>query len=156
APHIPADAARLGSAPSGQVLSLEIALAGQDPDGLQQAVAAVSTPGSPDYRHYLTAAQYASEYGPSAAEVAQVSSVLRSEGLTVGTPEPGSILLPVSGTAAVVSAAFGTPLESVQAPNQAKALVNTASPQIPTALAGSVTAVVGLDGLFEEHSMLVH
>jgi len=156
APHIPADAARLGSAPSGQVLSLDIALAGQDPTGLQQAVAAVSTPGSPDYRHYLTAAQYASEYGPSAAEVAQVSSVLRSEGLTVGTPAPGSILLPVSGTAAVVSAAFGTPLESVQAPNQAKALVNTASPQIPAALAGSVTAVVGLDGLFEEHSMLVH
>ncbi len=156
APHIPADAARLGSAPSGQVLSLDIALAGQDPTGLQQAVAAVSTPGSPDYRHYLTAAQYASEYGPSAAEVAQVSSVLRSEGLTVGTPGPGSILLPVSGTAAVVSAAFGTPLESVQAPNQAKALVNTASPQIPAALAGSVTAVVGLDGLFQEHSMLEH
>ena len=156
APHIPADAARLGSAPSGQVLSLDVALAGGDPTGVQQAVAAVSTPGSPDYRHYLTAAQYASEYGPSAAEVAQVSSVLRSEGLTVGTPEPGSILLPVSGTAAVVSAAFGTPLESVQAPNQAKALVNTASPQIPAALAESVTAVVGLDGLFQEHSMLVH
>ena len=60
----------------------------------------------------------------------------------------------MSGTAAAVSAAFATPLESVQAPDQARALVNTASPQIPAALAGSVTAVVGLDGLFQEHSML--
>ncbi len=152
-PPVPAGAARLGSAPSGQVLTLDVALAGQDPTGLEQAVAAVSTPGSPDYRHYLTAAQYAAEFGPSPAEVAQVSSVLRGEGLRVGTPGPGSILLPVSGTAAVVSAAFGTPLESVQAPDQARALVNTASPQVPASLAGAVTGVVGLDGLFREHSM---
>ena len=153
-PHVPADAARLGSAPPDQVLTLDVALAGQDPAGLAQAVAAVSTPGSPGYRHYLTAAQYAAAFGPSATEVAQVSSTLRAEGLTVGTPDPGSILLPVSGTAAVVSAAFGTPLEAVQAPNQARALVNTAAPQIPASLAGAVTAVVGLDGLFQEHSML--
>ena len=91
-------------------------LAGQNPAGLAQAVAAVSTPGSPDYRHYLTAAQFAAAYGPSPAEVAQASSALRSEGLTVGTPDPGSTLLPVSGTASVVSAALGTPLETVQAP----------------------------------------
>ena len=73
APSIPADAARLGWAPSGQVLTLDVVLAGQDPAGLAQAVAAVSTPGSPDYRHYLTAAQYAaavrSEPGRSGASV---------------------------------------------------------------------------------------
>ena len=104
------------------------------------AVDAVSTPGSPDYRHYLTAAQYAAEFGPSPAEVAQVSSALRAEGLTVGTPEPGSTLLPVSGTASVVSSALGTPLVSVQAPGRsARAMVNTASPQIPASLAGVVT-----------------
>ena len=48
-----------------------------------------------------------------------MTTALRAEGLTVGTPDPGSTLLPVSGTAAVVSAAFGTPLESVQAPQRA-------------------------------------
>ena len=104
-----------------------------------------------------TAAQYAAEFGPSATEVAQVSADLRAEGLTVGTPDPGSNLLPVSGTAAVVSAAFGTPLESVQAPQQqARAIVNTATPQVPASLSGVVTGVVGLNGLFHEHAMLVH
>jgi subtilase family serine protease len=154
APNVPAGSARLGSAPSGQVLNLDVSLAGQDPSGLAQEVAAVSTPGSPDYRHYLTSAEYAARFGPSPTEVARVSSALRAEGLTVGTPEPGSSLLPVSGTAAVVSAAFGTPLESVQAPDDVRALVNTASPQIPASLAGAVTGVVGLNGLFREHSML--
>jgi len=153
APRVPADVARLGSPPPDQILHLDVALAGQNPAGLAQAVAAVSTPGSPDYRHYLTAAQYAEEFGPTAAEVAQVSSTLRAEGLSVGTPDPGSILLPVSGAASAVSAAFGTALQTVQAPDQARALVNTAPPQVPASLAGSVTAVVGLDGLFHEHAM---
>ena len=46
-PAIPADAAHLGSAPPDQVLNLDVALAGQDPAGLAQAVAAVSTPDRP-------------------------------------------------------------------------------------------------------------
>ena len=72
APQLPSDAARLGAAPAGQVLDLDVVLAGQDPAGLAQAAAAVSTPGSPQYRHYLTPAQYAAAYGPSADEVARV------------------------------------------------------------------------------------
>ena len=134
-PHVPAGSTQYGAPPAGQVLDLDVVLAGQDPAGLSQAVAAVSTPGSPDYRHYLTAAQYAAQYGPTPAEVAQVSSALRSQGLTVGAPEPGSTLLPVSGTASVVSAALGTPLESVRAPGQsARVIVNTAAPQVPAVL----------------------
>ncbi|HEX4163610.1 MAG TPA: protease pro-enzyme activation domain-containing protein, partial [Acidimicrobiales bacterium] len=127
-PTIPAGTAQLGAAPADQVLNLDVVLAGQDPTGLSQAVAAVSTPGSPEYHHYLTSAQFAAAYGPTAATVAQVSSALRSEGLTVGTPESGSVLLPVSGTAAVVSATFGTPLEQVQPAGASRAVVNTASP----------------------------
>ena len=155
-PHIPGNVARLGSAPSDQVLHLDVALAGQNPAGLAAAVAAISTPSSPDYRHYLTSAQYAAEFGPSATEVDLVSAALRAEGLTVGTPGLGSSLLPVSGTAAVVSAAFATPLESVQLPKGTRALVNTASPQIPADVASAVTGVVGLDGLVQQHSMLRH
>ncbi len=154
APNLPAGTAHLGAAPSNQVLNLDVVLAGQDPAGLTQAVAAVSTPGSPEYHHYLTPAQFAAAYGPTPSTVAQVSSALRSEGLTVGLPETGSILLPVSGTAAVVSAAFGTPLEQVQPAGQARALVNTTPPEVPSSLTGLVTGVVGLDGLFVEHSML--
>ena len=154
-PELPAGAQQLGAAPAGQVLNLDVVLASQNAAGLTQAVAAVSTPGSPDYHHYLTSSQFAAAYGPSPDAVDEASSVLRSVGLNVGTPDPGSNLLPVSGTASVVAAALGTPLETVQAPGEsARAVVNTASPQIPASLAGVVTGVVGLDGLFSEHSML--
>jgi hypothetical protein len=60
----------------------------------------------------------------------------------------------VSGTTAVVSTAFGTPLEQVQPAGGSRAVVNTTSPQVPSSLAGLVTGVVGMDGLFTEHSML--
>jgi hypothetical protein len=155
APHLPSGSTVSGAAPAEQVLNLDVVLAGQDPVGLAQTVAAVSTPGSPGYRHYLSATQYAAQFGPSPAVVAQATAALRAEGLTVGTPEPGSTLLPVSGTASVVSAALGTPLVSVQVPGEfARAIVNTASPQIPASLSGVVTGVAGLDGLFKEHSMV--
>ncbi len=155
APTVPTGTERLGTAPSGQVLNLDVVLAGQDPAGLAAAADAVSTPGSAQYRHYLDAAQFAAAYGPSAAEVAQVSSALRAEGLTVGTVAPGSFLLPVSGTAGAVSGAFATSLESVRAPGRDRAVVNTSSPEVPDVLAGAVTGVIGLDGLFKEHAMLV-
>ena len=77
-------------------------------------------PRSPDYHHYLTRGAVRGRVRARArAEVAQVSSALRGEGLTVGTPDRAASCCPVRGTAAVVSAAFGTPLESVQAPSQA-------------------------------------
>jgi hypothetical protein len=154
APNLPAGTDHLGAAPADQVLDLDVALAGRDPAGLAQAVSAVSTPGSPDYHHYVSAAQFAAAYGPSPSAVALVSSTLRSEGLTVGTPDHGSILLPVHGTASAVSAAFGTPLEQIQTPQGSRALVNTASPEVPSSLSGLVTGVVGLNGSFSEHSML--
>ena len=153
-PSLPQGTAQLGGAPAGQTLDLDVSLAGQDPSGLAQEVAAVSTPSSPAYRHYLSSAQYASEFGPSAPEVAQVSSVLRGQGLTVGQPLPGGALLPVSGSVATVEAAFGTAVESVQAPGEEPALVNTSAPSIPATLSGLVTGVVGLNGLDQAHDML--
>ena len=155
APTLPAGSTQLGAPPANQMVDLDVVLAGQDPSGLAQAVAAVSTPGSPDYRHYLTAAQYAAQFGPSASTVAQTTSVLQAAGLQVGTLGSGSTLLPVRGTAAAISAALGTPLESVRAPGDpSQAIVNSATPQIPSALAGLVTGVAGLDGLVKEHSMI--
>ena len=68
-PKVPSDVSRLGAVPGSRVLHLQVSLVGQDPTGLTQEVAAVSTPGSPLYHHYLTAAQFAASYGPSTAEV---------------------------------------------------------------------------------------
>ncbi|HEY3842884.1 MAG TPA: protease pro-enzyme activation domain-containing protein [Acidimicrobiales bacterium] len=153
-PTLPTGTTETGPVPSGEMLHLDVGLAGQDPTGLAQEVAAVSTPSSPEYRQYLTASQFAAEFGPTADEVSSVSASLRAEGLTVGTPDPGSSLLPVSGTAATVSAAFATPLESVSLPGHVASFVNTAPPQVPADVSPDITGIVGLDGISAEHSMI--
>ena len=153
-PDIPSDVTRLGAVPGAQTVRADVTLAGQDPSGLAEEVAAISTPGSPLYHHYLTSAQFAAAYGPSPLEVQSVSSTLQSLGLTVGTPTLGSNLLPVSGTAHTVSAAFGTPLEAIRLPGRISSLVNLDVPRVPADLAGAVTGVVGLSGFSEEHSLL--
>jgi Pro-kumamolisin, activation domain len=154
-PAVPSGATRLGPLAASRMLHLTVGLTGADPAGLADEVAAVSTPGSPEYRHFLTAAQYAASFGPTAAEVHQVSAALRGEGLQVGTPSLGSSLLPVTGTAHTISAAFGTPLEGLRLHGGTSSFVNTAAPHIPAALAGDVTGVVGLSGLSQERSMLL-
>ena len=154
-PTVPSGVTRLGPVPASQVLKLDVGLAGQDPTGLSDAVRAVTTPGSPDYHHYLTSSQFAAAFGPSAAEVAQVSGSLRAQGLTVGTPTKGSDLLPVSGTAHTVSSVFGTPLESVRLPGGITSRVNTAAPEVPAELAQDITGIVGLSSLARPHSRLL-
>ena len=62
---------------------------------------------------------------------------------------------PSRGTAAAVSAGLRHPARvGAGSRRQARALVNTAAPQVPAALAGAVTGVIGLNGLAQEHSML--
>jgi hypothetical protein len=153
-PKVPSDVSRLGAVPGSQTLHLDVSLAGRDPAGLTEEVAAVSTPGSPSYHHYLSSAQFAATYGPSPAEVQRVATTLRAAGLTVGTPMSGSTLLPVSGSARTVSAVLDTPLESVRLPGHVTSMVNTAAPEVPAALAGDITGIVGLSGLSQEHSLL--
>jgi hypothetical protein len=152
-PTIPSNVSRLGSVPSAQSVHLDVGLVDQDPAGLANEVAAVSTPGSPAYHHYLTSSQFAAAYGPSAAEVQLVSSALRAQGLTVGSPTLGSNLLPVSGRAHVVSSVFDTPLESIRLPGNVRSMVNTAAPKVPANVAADITGIVGLSGLSDEHSM---
>ena len=156
APRLPAGTTVLGTTPSGQVLHLDVVLAGRDPAGLVRAVQAVTTPGSPVYRRSITPAQFAATFGPSPAEVAQVSATLHDQGLTVGTLRSGSTLLPVSGPAAAVSAVFSTALASVQAPDHSRAVVNTSAPSVAASLGGLVTGVAGLDGVFSEHAMVLN
>ena len=154
-PRLPTGTVNLGAPPAGQELGLDVVLAGQDGTGMASAVAQVDTPGSPDYHHYLSAAQFAADFGPSGAEVAQVTSVLRRQGLTVGDPQPGSVLLPVHGSAAAITAAFGTSLSEVQPPGEHRVVVDTSEAQMSASLSGTVVGVVGLDGVFSEHAKLL-
>ncbi len=154
-PGLPLGARVVGSVPDAQTVSLDVVLHLPDPAAVSAAVAAISTPGSPEYHHYLAKGQFAAAYGPSPATVASVRSWLASASLTLGPTDPSGFLIPVSGSSAAVSQAFGTSLSAVRLADGEPAHTNTAPPSVPAAVAGAVAGVVGLDTAARYQSHLV-
>lgn len=118
---------------------------------LQKAVAAVSTPGSASYRHFMTVAQYDAAFEPTTASVNSVSAWLRSSGLKVTGVEADHRFVDVTGTVSAAQSAFGVSIQRYSHDGQ-----NVQSPSgaasIPTALASTVLTVSGLDTTHVVHT----
>ena len=147
APELPQRAVVTGTVSEHRVLHVTLGLAPRDPAGLQALVAAVTDPGSPRFRHYLTVRQFAARFGAPPARVAAVRRALRAAGLSVGAPYANALTLPVSGTADTVARAFATRLASVRLADGRQAFSDTVAPTLSSSIAGDVDAVIGLDDL---------
>lgn len=136
-------ATHTGSVAAGQKLGLEVSLTPRNKAKLDAFVKAVSDPHSSSYKHYLTVAQYAAEYGATNAQIAQVTAYLKAEGLSVGQVTANHLTLPVSGTAAQVEKAFDVNLGTYTAAGKSF-YANTAAPSLPADIASVVNGVAGL------------
>jgi len=105
---------------------------------------AVSTPGGPDYHHYLSVAQFAARFGPSPAAVDAVDGYLRAQGLSVGDLAANHLAQGFSGSAARVGGALSTPMQEVKSRSGDVLIGTTAAPGLPQSLVGSVAFIDGL------------
>jgi Pro-kumamolisin, activation domain/Putative Ig domain/Subtilase family len=149
APAIPAAAQPSGAVAAETTLHLEVGLEPRDPAGLEEFADAVSTPGSAEFRQYLGSGEFASLFAPTEAQVAKVRGSLEAAGLEVGPAPADRMILPVSGTATTVEAAFATPLREVELPSGRLAYANLRAPAVAAAAAPYVAGVAGLDDLRE-------
>jgi subtilase family serine protease len=147
APALPAKARLAGRVPAARTVRLTVALSSQDPAGLAAAVRAVSTPGSPQFRHYLSVSEFARRFGAGPSRIGAVRGDLSAQGLTVGAPAPNGLSLPVSGPAGNVQRAFATSLSRVTLAGGRASIVNTSPPSVAAAIAPDVEAVLGLNTL---------
>ncbi|MEA2719799.1 MAG: pseudomonalisin [Candidatus Eremiobacteraeota bacterium] len=113
-------------------LTVRVGLNLHNEDGLRSLIAA---------RQKISQAQFASQYGPTPTEVQSVVSYLQAQGFT--NVHPSTQLVSADGTAAQVSKAFNTSLESFQL-GGAAVYVNTQPAFVPASLGGAVSAVLGL------------
>jgi kumamolisin len=138
-----AQATHTGTVASSQKLGLEVSLQPRNQAELAAFVQAVSDPKSPSYKHYLTVAQYVAEYAPTAAQVAQVSAYLKSEGIAVGALTGNHLALAASATAAQAEKAFSVSIDTYKSAHQSF-YANTAAPSLPASIASVVSGVAGL------------
>jgi pseudomonalisin len=100
-------------------------------------------PDSPLYHQWLTPQQVGQLYGPTADDLAAVSSWLTSQGLKVDAIAPSGVIVHASGPIAVVGNAFHTSFGMFAVAGRAQ-LSATSEPFIPAALGSVIRSVHGL------------
>jgi subtilase family serine protease len=111
---------------------------------------AVSTPGSPAFRHFLSPDGYTARFGPALSEVGKVESWLRAEGFTGVHSDPQDTYVRATAAASTIDAAFGVRLRLYQPSAEVNAgrfrlRANDRAVSVPAWLAASVLGVTGLD-----------
>jgi subtilase family serine protease len=130
-------------APSAAV-SFELVLNPRDLAGAQALALAASTPGTSAYRRYLTPRQWEADFSPTRAQVDEVRSWLRTQGLRVRSVSADRLALDVSGTSAGVEQAFDTTLGYHEVQGERLQLAET-NLSVPSSLAGIVAGAAGIN-----------
>jgi subtilase family serine protease len=99
--------------------------------------------GSPLFHHWLTASQYAEQFGVAVEDIAKISEWLRAHGFTVQA-SPSRMTIDLSGTAGQVRETFRTEIHALEVRGE-RHIANMRDPQIPAALAPVIEGIVSLN-----------
>ena len=131
------------SAGSAEAVRVQVYLQWRDPAGAESIAMAISTPGTPQFHHFLTPAQWASRFSATDADVAAVRSWLQGNGFHVGAVPSNHLFVPATADVATAERAFGVRLGYYRVHGQVLRAPATA-PSIPSSLADVVLGVGGL------------
>jgi subtilase family serine protease len=125
-------------------VSFDLLLSLRNAAGAQAFVRQVSSPGSAQFHHYLTEAQWVSRFGPAQAAVTKAKAWLRREGIAVGQVGKDRLYISAHATASKVEHAFGVKLGYFKV-NGHKVRLAKGTMTIPSSLAGVVSGTVGVN-----------
>jgi kumamolisin len=129
-------------------VSVTVALNLRNPELMESLLKETYTAGGPNYRKFLTPAEFSAKFGPTPATIARVTQHFQKAGLQV--EQLTATHLSVSGSAAAIQAEFGVQLHAFSAaPTATTPGYNFRSPvgavHLDAAIADAVQSVVGLD-----------
>ena len=108
---------------------------------------------SPNYRHWLTKAQFSEKFAPTAEEARTVSNFFAAHQMKVLKVGPDNFFIRASGTASAVANAFHVSLDNYEV-NGKIVRANNEDPTITGEAASLVGAVAGLDTLEYTHPVV--
>ncbi len=125
----------------------QVILQPRDPAALAEFVTELSTPGSPEYHHYLARGEFAQDFGATPVTVRAVDAALLAQGLQPGPVSANNLAIPVTTDAQTAQRGFHVHLEQVRLPGGRVGYANQQAPQLPASVAGQVRGVIGLSNL---------
>ena len=135
---------RAGTVAGTSQVGFDLMLSLRNATAAQAFFQQVSTPGSAEFHHYLTDAQWVSRFGPTQAALAKAQAWLRQEGFSVGSVAKDRLYVTANGTALQVEHAFGVKLGYYEV-NGHKVRLANGTMTIPSSLAGAVSGTVGIN-----------
>lgn len=99
-----------GALPRDMDVTFRVALSPKIPGAVEATLARVATPGSPDFRKYLSAAEINALAAPDAADAARAVAWLKAKGGTVIETNSAGDWVTISAPVAAVEAMFRTTL----------------------------------------------
>jgi subtilase family serine protease len=144
-----AKANKPSSLPDSQTsVGFRVYLGWTDPDAAVALAKAVSDPRSGMYGQYLTPNQFRSRFSPSASDAAKVKNWLKALGFEINHTPQNNHYVSAEGTLAQAQAAFGAQFGIYNVRGQSlRSPMSELS--VPSDLAATVKAVVGLDQSYE-------
>jgi xanthomonalisin len=147
--HVPAAVAQhvaklLGAADPGARMKLAVALPLRAEAALDAVLRDIYDPTSPNYRHYLSVAEFTARFGPTEADYTALQQFLAGQGLTIVATSPNRYLVDVEGSVADVQRAFHVSIGLYRHPTEDR--IFFAPDREPTVdLAVPISHVTGLD-----------
>jgi hypothetical protein len=108
----------MGFLPSAQRLNLIIHLPVRNQDELTSLIDRLSDPTSPDYRHWLTVAEFTARFGRTEQEYQKVADFAEANGFAVTYKSPNRLMLVVRGSVAQIEKAFNVKMRTYQHPTE--------------------------------------
>ena len=134
----------LGRAPSDQKLNIAIGLPLRNQQTLLRLLDQIYDPSSPQFQQYLTAAQFAEQFGPTEQDYQRVIEFARTNGLAITALHPNRMLVDVRASVGELEKAFQLSLQLYSHPTEPRTFYAPATePRLPADLA--VLHVSGLD-----------
>jgi len=123
--HIPEQvssgvAPTVGYLPAYQRISLAISLPLRNQDELEQLLADIYDPHSPNYHHYLTVKEFTERFGPTESDYAALQTYAEGNGLKVVDRMANRMVLDIEGPVANIEAALHVNMKMYQQPGHAR------------------------------------
>jgi subtilase family serine protease len=109
-------AARVGPMSNSQRMRLAIILPLRNQPELTNLLKRLYDPSSPDYRHFLTVAQFTQRFGPTKQDYQAVAKFARSKGFSVTNPPANRLLVHINGTVSQINKAFHVAMTTYRHP----------------------------------------
>jgi subtilase family serine protease len=134
----------VGTVAARSKVSFDLVLKLRNASGAAAFARAVSRPGSRQFHHYLSDAQWVARYGPTRSEVAKAKSWLRANHFAVTSVPKDRLFVAATGTALRVERTFGVSLGYYKVTGHRVRLAKGPL-SIPASMANVITGAAGIN-----------